>query len=147
MIHVLLDLDEAVAKWVAERLDIEDFGYCRTMALVADDGEMLGGVIFNNWRHTNIEMTIATVSPRWCKRSVLATIFSYPFFQLKCKRVTAITEVMNQPVRAFLCRLGFQEEGTLRKWFLDGADGVIYGMLAEECRWITVEERMGRVAA
>lgn len=137
--------DAQVAAWIGDQVHIHDFGACVAFGFV-ENGELLGGVLFNNYRPPNIEATIATVSPRWCTSSILRGIFSYPFTQLRCTRLTAITEVMNQPVRAFLCRLGFQEEGTLRKAFPDGIDAVIHGMLAEECRWITAEERMDRAA-
>lgn len=144
--NLLLGEDERVARWIGERVGIEDFGLCTTMGFVGKDGSLLGACLFNNYRHPNIEATIATVSPRWCSRSILRGIFSYPFLQLGCTRVTAITEVMNQPARAFLCRLGFQEEGILRKAFPSAIDAVVYGMLAEECRWITAEESMRRAA-
>ncbi len=138
--------DAAVAEWVGARLDIADFGLCVALGVVDRQGSLIGGCIFNNYRHPNIEATIATTSPRWCSRGVLSGIFAYPFRQLRCTRVTAITEVMNQPARAFLCRLGFQEEGTLRKAFPGGIDAVVHGMLTEECRWIMAEESMERAA-
>lgn len=147
MIRVLAGHDAAVARWVGERVHIADFGHCVAIGFVADPDQMLGGCVFNNYRHPNIEATIATASPRWCTARILRAIFSYPFCQLGCTRLTAITEVMNQPARAFLYRLGFREEGTLRKAFPGGIDAVIYGMLAEECRWITVEEPMRSAAA
>lgn len=145
MTQLLLGQDAAIANWVGRQLDIAYFGPCVTMGFVSGD-ELLGGCVFNNYRHPNIEATIATVSPRWCSRTILNGIFHYPFRQLGCARVTAITEVMNQPVRAFLCRLGFREEGTLRKGFPGGIDAVVHGMLAEECRWLTAEGSMRRAA-
>ena len=145
--HLLLGADEYVAEWVGQQVKIADFGKCTTMGFLDQRGELLAGVVFNNYRAPNIEATIATISPRWCSRSALRTIFSYPFLQLRCTRLTAITEVMNQPARAFLCRLGFREEGTLRKLFPGAIDGVVYGMLAEECHWITAGEPMRSVAA
>ncbi len=145
-VKIVLGEDEFVAGWLSKQLDIDDFGACTTMAFV-ENGTLLGACLFNNYRHPGIEATIATISPRWCTRTILSRIFSYPFRQLRCTRLTAITEVMNQPARAFLCRLGFQEEGTLRKAFPGGKDAVIHGMLAEECRWLTAEESMKRVAA
>jgi RimJ/RimL family protein N-acetyltransferase len=139
--------DEAVARWVGEQVRIADFGPYTAIGFINAAEELLGGVVYSNYRHPNIEATIATVSPKWCSRRVLSAIFSYPFFQLRCTRLTAVTEIMNQPARAFLCRLGFQEEGVLRKAFPGGIDAVVYGLLAEECRWLTVEEPMRSVAA
>lgn len=146
-VRLVFGSDDLVAKWIGERVQIDDFGPCVTMSIVDEEGVMLGGCLFNNYRPPNIEATIATIGSRWCSRRVLAGIFSYPFGQLGCKRVTAITEVMNQPARAFLCRLGFQQEGVLRQAFPNGTDAVVYGMLSSECRWFTAEEPMRRVAA
>ncbi len=98
--------------------------------------DIIAGVVYNNWRDANIEMTVASDTPRWCSRAVLRGLFWYPFGQIGCHRVTGTTEHTNQSVRAFLCRIGFCEEGVMRRAFRNGSDAVIYGMLREECRWI-----------
>ncbi len=131
--------DAAVARWVGDRLDIKEFGPFYRAVGIANDCELIGGVVYNNYRHPNIEMTIATATPRWCSRSILRILFWYPFNTFDCRRVTAVTESTNQPARAFLCRLGFHEEGTMRRAFPSGADAAIYGMLREECRWLGEE--------
>lgn len=149
MIRVLLGYDEPVARWVADQLKMPPFENYVAIGFIDDEEALLAGVVYTYYSmwNGNVEGTIASVSPKWCTRRNLSAIFSYPFFQLRCRRFSAVTEVMNQPARAFLYRLGFQEEGTLRKWFPNGVDGVVYGMLAEECRWLTVEEPMRSVAA
>lgn len=140
--------DEFIASWAGARLGIADFGPSTTMAIIDSGGRLVGACIFNNYRHPNIEASIVTEDRRWCSRSILGAIFAYPFRQLGCTRLTAITEIMNQPARAFLCRLGFQEEGILRKAFPGGIDAVVHGMLAEECRWLLpAEEPISCVAA
>jgi RimJ/RimL family protein N-acetyltransferase len=100
------------------------------------DNTLIAGVVYNNIRPPNMELSIATSDPRWCNRGVLHAIFHYPFVQAGCGRVTAVTEATNQPVRAFLCRLGFQQEGVMRQAFPGGKDAVIYGLLRDECRWL-----------
>jgi RimJ/RimL family protein N-acetyltransferase len=97
---------------------------------------IIAGVVYNNLRETNIEATIASSTPKWCTRSVLHAIFWYPFEQLGMSRLTAITEVTNQHAMYFLSRLGFQQEGVMRRGFRGGADAAIYGMLREECQWL-----------
>lgn len=145
--RAVVDNDSLIVPWIEGQLENSvSLQPCVTIAIVNQGGLVVGGVAYNNYRHPNIEMTIATTTPKWCSRGVLAALFAYPFRQLACTRVTAITEVMNQPTRAFLCRLGFQEEGVLRKAFPGGIDAVVHGMLAEECRWLTAEEPMRRVA-
>lgn len=146
-----------MARWVGERLGIADFGPCVAIgicdgvrpawpadrngrscgpAVAVPDGPLIAGVVYNWYRQANIEMTIASTSPRWCSRSVLRGLFWYPFEQMGLHRVTAVTEHTFQSTRAFLDRIGFRDEGIMRRAYRNGNDAVIYGMLREECRWI-----------
>ncbi len=139
--------DQAIARWVGERIGIEAFGQCVAIGIVDEWGNILAGVVYNNYREgVGLEATIASTSPRWCNRAMLAAIFGYPFDQVGCRRLTAITERKNQPVRAFLCRIGFREEGLLRHGF-PSDDAVVYGMLREECRWLRTKEAPRACAA
>lgn len=107
---------------------------------VEKDGEIVAVIVYNNFRYPDIQMNIASSSPKWASRQTLKSIFLYPFAQLGCKRVTAITADTNQPVRAFLCRLGFKEEGHHPDLFAEGG-AVSYGLLANDAkRWIEPEE-------
>lgn len=140
MIRAIAGHDREIARWVGDRLGIDDFSpFCGALGIIDDHG-IIAGVVFNNYRHPNIEATIASTTPRWCTSRVLRGIFSYPFWQLKCSRVTAVTSVKNQPTQAFLCRIGFQQEGVMRRAFRNDEDAVIFGMLAEECRWLQAKE-------
>jgi RimJ/RimL family protein N-acetyltransferase len=133
---LLLGWDVAVAEWVGRHLNIPDFGPCTAIGIVHDDA-LIGGVVYNHFMPPiGIEMTIATESPRWLSsRGVLRALFSYPYLQLNCARITATTESTNKRAISMLGRLGFVQEGCLRRGF-PGADAVIYGMLTEECRWL-----------
>jgi RimJ/RimL family protein N-acetyltransferase len=138
---LLVGANEFVKRWVGKRVGISEFGPSVALGVMRGD-ELIAGVVYNNYRETNIEATIASSTPKWCTRGVLRGIFWYPFCQLNMGRLTAITESTNQPVRAFLCHLGFREEGTMRRAFRAGADAVIYGMLREECRWLDRERNV-----
>jgi RimJ/RimL family protein N-acetyltransferase len=141
---ILVGWDRAVAEWVRERLTdptIEDWGKCTAIGIVLEN-ELIAGVVFNNFRWPSIEASIASSTPRWCSRRNLAAIFAYPFRQLDCRRLGAMTGVTNQPTRAFLCRLGFREEGICRQFLPPSAansagDAAIYGMTPAECRWLS----------
>ncbi|HEY1299249.1 MAG TPA: GNAT family protein [Stellaceae bacterium] len=149
---VVLGHDVAVAEWVRRRLTdppIAEWGPCTAIG-IAIGPELVAGIVFNNLRWPTIEASIASSTPRWCSRRNLAAIFSYPFRQLQCRRLGAMTGVTNQPARAFLCRLGFREEGMLRQALVPNAanpvgDAVIFGMIPAECRWLPVspKERQG----
>lgn len=137
---IVIGRDREIAEWVGQRLKT-NFVEFRAIGL-AYRGKLIAGVVYHNYRPPkNIEMSIASDSPRWATRSSLNVFFSYPFQQLGCSRVTAITDAGATHTRNFLERLGFVQEGLLR----DGNpedDAVIYGLLKRECRWIHGKERL-----
>jgi RimJ/RimL family protein N-acetyltransferase len=92
--------------------------------------------IYNNYRPPNIEITFVTSSPRWASKEAIRAMLRYPFVQLGCARLTAVTPAQNRPARAFLARLGFRQEG-VHPDALPGGDAVSYGLLARDAaRWI-----------
>lgn len=107
---------------------------------VVRHGRLLGGVVFDQYAesdgHANIIMSGAFDSPAWCSKKTLRQLFLYPFVQLRCRRMTTITTADNEAARSLDERLGFVHEGTLRKIFPGDVDGIVYGMLREECRWL-----------
>lgn len=136
--------DRALAHWAGARIGIADFGPCAAIG-VAHRNEIVAAAIYHAYRHPNIEVTFVTSSPRWASPGAVRAILRYPFVQLGCRRVTAITEAMNQPARAFLCRLGFQQEG-YHPDALPSGDAVTYGLLAHAAaRWIAEERSNGKV--
>lgn len=127
--------DRELAQWAAPRLGYKEFGPCVAIG-VAHKNEIVAVAIYNNYRHPSIEITFVTSSPRWASAGAIRAIFKYPFYQIGCSRVTAITEDGNNSARKFLIRLGFKQEGILRCAFHD-SDGIVYGILREEAaRWM-----------
>jgi RimJ/RimL family protein N-acetyltransferase len=103
---------------------------------VARNGAIVAAAVFYDYRITSIEVTFVTTSSRWASRENIRAILNYPFVQLKCKRLTAITEEGNASARAFLERIGFRQEGIHPDGFESGA-GVSYGMLRDDAkRWL-----------
>ena len=124
-----------VARWAGERLGVDDWGPCTTIAVLRN-WEIVAAAVYNNYRHPNIEGSFVTTDPRWATPGVVRTMFRYPFVQLECKRVTATIEAKNQRIRAFLCRLGFREEG-YHVDALPSGDAITLGLLAKDAaRWI-----------
>jgi RimJ/RimL family protein N-acetyltransferase len=131
-----------VAEWVAAHWP-EPISFEGTVAIgIAqptgpETARLIAGVVYSNlsFDGANIDMSIASVSPRWCSRTVLGAVFAYPFETLKVRRVTALTQRRSKHVRAFLKRLGFREEGIARHGYARD-DAVVHGMLRAECRWI-----------
>ena len=103
---------------------------------VAHGGEVVAAAIYNNYRPPNIEITFVTSSPRWASKEAIRAMLRYPFVQLGCARLTAVTPAQNRAARAFLARLGFRQEG-VHPDALPGGDAVSYGLLARDAaRWI-----------
>lgn len=130
--------DDFVANWVAERIPHMrggGFGPNASIAVLTDDGALIGGVVFHDFRPDvrSIEVSGASVSPRWLTRSLISMILSYPFEQLHCRRITTITPRRNEAARRFNRKLGYKQEGLIRRGF-GNDDAIVYGMLAGEWR-------------
>ena len=122
--------NELLLKWLQKRLGGGSVP-CQCFAVL--DGKKLVGVVsFFNFRWPNIEIAFYCEDYRWAlNRDGILELFAYPFVQLKCKRVTALVERKNKKARKMVQRLGFKEEGMLRKAGEKG-DLFIYGLLPEE---------------
>lgn len=122
--------------FLARRLDVSpdhlDDGPFEVFG-VARNGVLRGAVMFTRFADGDITMTCAG-DPGWTTRASLRLIFSYPFRQLGCRRVTALVSEINAPMRNYCERMGFVREGIKRQG-LPGSDIYLYGMLREECRW------------
>lgn len=132
------DFDGSIQKWICDGLgentdwigDSYTFGICYC-------GRMVGGIIMNDYRKDlDVWLTIYSVSPRWCSKSVLKYIFKTCFETLNCKRVNVFISKDNSKSLSLCERLGFVKEGLLRQYRENGQDCYILGMLKRECRWL-----------
>lgn len=114
------------------------WGNFSALGLVQDD-VLIAGVVYNHYSGTNICMHVAAIpGARWLNRAYLHACFDYPFNQLGVRRVTGLVPKKNKAARRFDEHLGFKIEGTMRHALADD-DMVIYGMLKENCRWLSVD--------
>ena len=130
--------DRELSLWAGERLGLNGRvrGYDPVAIGVARGGEIVAAALFANHQGPTIEVTFVTSTPRWASREMVRGILQYPFVQLGCKRVTAVTEACNKPARAFLERLGFRQEGVHPEAFPSG-DGISYGLLRKDAdKWL-----------
>lgn len=134
--RLVLGEDEYFGHWIQQKLPVlthlKDY---TAIGILDDSGTIVGGVLYNNYFGHDIQMTIATESPKWCSRLILKALFTYPFDQLGCERVTAITAKNNKKARKMLERLGFTLEGVVRKGYDGKQNACLYGMLKNECKW------------
>lgn len=136
-----------IGRWVGNQLGATFSGGFQAVGFT-DNARLLAGVVFNNYQPSDlkgpasIQGTIASISPKWCSKANLRAIFQYVFVDAKCYKFYAVTEATNQSARAFLCRLGFSEEGRLKDHFWSG-DGIVFGMSKDNCQWL--EEENGKI--
>lgn len=132
--------NEQVAAWVAAHIPqmagSPGFGPGVAIGVVGSGGEPIGGVVFHNWQPTyrTIDLSGAAISPRWLTRRIVHEILAYPFEQLDCLRVSAITTKRNHAARNTLVKLGFVREGAHRLGFGPYGDAISYGLLQRDWR-------------
>src|SRR5688500_20014283 len=63
---------------------------------IVQDEQLIGGFVFSNFTGHNIEVSAAVDRASWVTRGTLDQMFGYPFRQLGCTRITAITREDNK---------------------------------------------------
>lgn len=113
------------------------------MGAVDDAGKIRAAFGYNAHYGHYLTMHIATDgSKAWATRHVLDCMFGYPFHVRGARRINALVPAHNVPVQILCLKLGFRIEATIRCGADDGSDGILFGMLAEDCRWLK-ENRHG----
>lgn len=134
---VLYGEDQQVAEFVRNLVGLKGrWETCSALGVVKD-GELLGGVVFHDYRPAadDMELSAAFTSPKWCSARTLTQMLRYPMLQLRLKRATARTAESNWIARDFLERLGFEQEGCLRRAYDGQQDMILYGCLRDQFFW------------
>jgi RimJ/RimL family protein N-acetyltransferase len=148
-VNLLYGRDALVGAWIAKQLQLPsaDFFAPYTAVGIAEDGQIKGGVLYNNYRADafnkpiSIEISGASLDKRCALRHIIRPLLEYPFCQLKVARVQFSIAKPNMVARRFAERLGFTLEGIARKAHYSGRDAAIYSLLRHECRWINESRR------
>lgn len=102
------------------------------------DGELVGGVLYEDWNGANVVAHIAGEGQGWLDRELLWTMFDYPFNQLGVTRITGVVPSANAAARRFDEHLGFVQEAVLEGAHPDG-DLIVYRMRRDECKWLRMK--------
>lgn len=121
--------DERVARFVGAQVNAIIYPPFTCMGL-EQDGEIIGGAVWNCFTGPDIELTLAG---RVWSRTFLKALGEYAFNQLGCIRVQMTTE--QEAVARYAERLGGKREGVLRNKFGRGRDGIVIGLLEQEYRF------------
>lgn len=140
VMRVTLDPQDALRAWAEPRFGLAD---CRLpdeticLGVVDQRGEIHAVVCLNAFYSHYASIHIASNGRRaWASPQVLRCIFGYAFDHLGLRRLNCIPSVNNLAAQILALRLGFEFEGRTRCGADDGSDGIVLGMLAENCRWI-----------
>lgn len=85
-------------------------------------------------------------SPEW-----LAAIFDYPFNRLQVHKIVGQVNSGNMEARKLDEHFGFVLEATVKEFYDDGNDLLVYTMRRDQCRvltsrrWASVMERISRI--
>jgi hypothetical protein len=134
---VLTGADDEVARWIATRINgAQCFvpGAARSVGFT-HGSRLIAGASFFRFNGASVEVAFASESTRWLNKVNLWHLFSYPFDQLKVRRVTAIADASNFRSRKLISALGFSYEATLARCAPDG-DQVVHRLFREDCRWL-----------
>lgn len=104
------------------------------------DGHLLGGVIFQQYTGSSIELHMAAMDSSWLSRDYIWAVFAYPFLQLKCRKVFARIKETNERTLAIARRIGFKLEAKLDDAYPDGAL-MLLSLRPEDCRWLQYTPR------
>lgn len=113
-----------------------------TVMAVEDGGQIIGACLFHNWQPDEgvIELTSASVSPRWLNRPVLRAMFGYAFDRLGCQAAVMRVDPDNTRMCRIASAFGFKRydiprlrgRGKAEALFILGDDGWRAGRFSKE---------------
>lgn len=136
MTRIVLQENDRVGEWACERLGTK-WSPERGFAFGLErDGELIAGVLFDNWNGASLMMHVAAEpGVNWLRRDFIRVCFTYPFLQLQVHKVLGFVASTNLPARRFDEHLGFVLEATLTGAH-PGGDLLVYSMTRDQCKWI-----------
>lgn len=115
---------------------------CRWVAGLADGG-VSWVAVYSHFSTRNCLVSIATDgSKRWASRATFRAICAPPFTQWGLARMTFLVSETNEASLRMMRKTdgrfvtGAREEGRLRAAFPGDVDGIVFGLLRTECKWI-----------
>jgi RimJ/RimL family protein N-acetyltransferase len=138
MLSLVFEQNPVFSRYAAQKIGVNGFGPHSTIG-VFDGDRIVAVIVYSRYDGHQCEISIATESPTWASRRILAALFSYPFNQLKVKRAGLIIRADNAKSISLATRLGFKRETNeqgLRQYCRDGESAHVFGMLKSECKWI-----------
>lgn len=124
-----------IGKWVCERTGGQWIDGIGTAIGLEKDGELIAGVMYDNFNGKSVAMHVAGVGKRWMTKEYLRICFDYPFNQLKVSKIIGLVDSENSQALQFDAHLGFIEEAVIQGAAPKG-DLHILTMTRAQCRWL-----------
>ena len=125
-----------VGHWVAERVAGKYFVEGSQAIGLERDGQIIAGVIYENWNQASIVCHIA-IEGRITK-GYLRAIFNYPFKVCKVKKIIVPVSSTHVKSLKLVTKMGFIEEARVKDATPDG-DIIFLTLAKENCRFLGVE--------
>ena len=126
---------DLIGPWVFHRVGKPWGPEGREVVGLVKDGEVLGGVVFEDYTGVCIQAHIALASPRVPFRKLLACAAGYAFNQLGVNKIIGVVKSSNLAALKMDLRIGFKPEAIIKDVFED-ADMVIMSMVRGDCSFI-----------
>jgi RimJ/RimL family protein N-acetyltransferase len=130
---IVVDGDE-IGAYVGLRLGVTITPPFQAIGFLSDDKRPLAAFVFNDFNHSNMEMTIVA-EPGGITRQVIRYVANYAFNTSKCRRLTVRTKKRNKHILKLAPRYGFKYECIAKDFYPDD-DAVVFRMLKSDCRWL-----------
>lgn len=125
---------ERIGRWVTEKAG-GTWHAENTGIGIECDGVLVAAIMYDGFTGSSIAMHSRVDDRKKISREWLRQIFDYPFNQLHVRRVSAIVSAANQKAVLINQKLGWILETTLADYFPE-ADGIVFIMRRENCRWL-----------
>lgn len=86
MAELLFGCDQEIAKWVADRIPhVRSFGACTALGVMSQN-RLIAGTVYHTYDpvSASLQISMASESPMWARKEIVASLLRYPFRQLKC---------------------------------------------------------------
>jgi len=135
MLTYLYGADEIVAKFVSQMIPHARRGFApdaRAIGVLRDD-RLIAGMVYHNYdaEADSIEMSGASVDPRWLTRETLKAVYDYPFLQCAVQMSYMRVPVENERLLRQLAAYGYAFVNAPRI-FGRGRDGVLCFLTVED---------------
>lgn len=134
--RILVDDKHRVGEWVSERVGhVGSWGDFYAMGAIDQYGEIVAGVVVNNYNGANATCHIAIDRKTKSIIHLFRGVCDYAFNQCKLKRLTGMVPTDERATIEFDKHLGFVEEFVMKDG-APGADMMVLVLWPHNCRWL-----------